>query len=116
MVGIDHALGYAALARNSIDVKDAYSTDAKIAENDLVVLEDDEKFFPRYDAVFLFRFALSEEAMGALRKLEGTIDEAKMTQLNAEAERTKNYARAASLYFGSNAGSTSTFGSLGFGK
>src|SRR5205085_4621363 len=60
VVGIDHALGYAALARNSIDVKDAYSTDAKIAENDLVVLEDDEKFFPRYDAVFLFRFALSE--------------------------------------------------------
>ena len=34
--GIDHALGYAALADGSIDVKDAYSTDAKIAENDLV--------------------------------------------------------------------------------
>ncbi len=33
--GIDHALGYAALATGEIDVKDAYSTDAKIAENDL---------------------------------------------------------------------------------
>ena len=29
--GIDHALGYAALANGSIDVKDAYSTDARIA-------------------------------------------------------------------------------------
>src|SRR6266496_1552369 len=41
VIGIDHALGYAALANGSIDVKDAYSTDAKIEENDLVVLEDD---------------------------------------------------------------------------
>src|SRR5204863_6131708 len=40
VIGIDHALGYAALAKGSIDVKDAYSTDAKISENDLVVLED----------------------------------------------------------------------------
>src|SRR4051812_24733118 len=38
--GIDHALGYAALTKGDIDVKDAYSTDAKIAENDLVALHD----------------------------------------------------------------------------
>ena len=99
VIGIDHALGYAALANGSIDVKDAYSTDAKISENDLVVLEDDHHFFPPYKAVFLFRFALAEPAISALRKLEGTIDEPKMTRLNAEAERTKNYTRAASLYF-----------------
>jgi len=99
VVGIDHALGYAALKSGEIEVKDAYSTDAKIAEYDLVVLEDDHRFFPRYDAVFLFRFQLSTEAISTLRKLEGTIDEQKMTRLNAEAERTKNYARAASLYF-----------------
>src|SRR5205807_6676978 len=94
VIGIDHALGYAALANGSIDVKDAYSTDAKISENDLAVLDDDENFFPQYKAVFLFRHALSEQAIDALRKLEGTIDDTKMTQLNAEAERTKNYARA----------------------
>ena len=41
VVGIDHALGYSALANGSIDVKDAYSTDAKIEQNDLIVLEDD---------------------------------------------------------------------------
>jgi osmoprotectant transport system permease protein len=110
VIGIDHALGYAALAKGSIDVKDAYSTDAKISENDLFVLEDDRQFFPQYKAVFLFRFALPEPAISALRKLEGTIDEAKMVRLNAKAERTKNYARAASLYFEPNATSTSAFG------
>src|SRR5258707_6729600 len=99
VIGIDHALGYAALANGSIDVKDAYSTDAKIEENDLVVLEDDLRFFPKYEAVFLFRSSMSPGAISVLRKLEGTIDEAKMVRLNAEAERTKNYTRAAGLYF-----------------
>jgi osmoprotectant transport system permease protein len=110
VIGIDHALGYAALVKGSIDVKDAYSTDAKISENDLVVLEDDRQFFPQYKAVFLFRFALPAPAISALRKLEGTIDEAKMVRLNAKAERTKNYARAASLYFEPDSTSTSAFG------
>ncbi len=108
VIGIDHALGYAALKSGEIDVKDAYSTDAKISELDLVVLNDDENFFPRYDAVFLFRFEMPAQAIAALHKLEGTIDEQKMIRLNAEAERTKDYARAASLYFGDNARSTTT--------
>jgi len=103
--GIDHALGYAALANGEIDVKDAYSTDAKIAENNLVVLTDDQNFFPRYDAVFLYRVSLDEKKTALLKTLEGTINEALMTRLNAEAEQTKNYAKAASLYFESRGGS-----------
>jgi osmoprotectant transport system permease protein len=97
--GIDHALGYAALANGSIDVKDAYSTDAKIEENDLVVLEDDLRFFPKYVAVILFRSSMSPGAISALRRLEGTLDEKRMIHLNVEAERTKNYTFAANLYF-----------------
>src|SRR5436309_9813518 len=98
VMGIDHALGYAALANGSIDVKDAYSTDAKIADNDLVVLDDNLKFFPNYDAVVLFQLSMRPDAIAALHRLEGTLDEKRMTALNAEAERTKNYTRAASLY------------------
>ncbi len=108
VIGIDHALGYAALKSGEIDVKDAYSTDAKIAEYDLVTLNDDLEFFPRYEAVFLYRLSLPGSTIAALRKLEGTINEAKMIRLNAEAERAKNYARAASLYFDNGARSTST--------
>jgi osmoprotectant transport system permease protein len=98
--GIDHALGYAALANGSIDVKDAYSTDARIAEDNLVVLDDDLHFFPQYKAVFLYRLGTDPRALTALEKLAGTLDTTRMARLNAEAERTKNYALAAALYFG----------------
>jgi osmoprotectant transport system permease protein len=99
IIGIDHALGYSALANGSIAVKDAYSTDAKIEQNDLFVLEDDLHFFPKYEAVFLFRSSTRADAIAALRRLEDTLDETRMIRLNAEAERTKNYASAADLYF-----------------
>ncbi len=99
IVGIDHALGYGALVNGSIAIKDAYSTDAKIEQNDLFVLEDDLHFFPKYEAVFLFRSSTRADAIAALQHLEGTLDETRMIRLNAEAERTKNYARGADLYF-----------------
>lgn len=97
--GIDHTLGYAALANGSIDLKDAYSTDAKIAEYHLVVLQDDLSFFPQYQAVFLYRLNTPPLALAAIRTLEGNIDAVLMTRMNADAERTKDYAHAAALYF-----------------
>jgi osmoprotectant transport system permease protein len=96
--GIDHAIGYAALARGSIDLKDAYSTDAKTQENELVALQDDLHFFPEYKAVFLYRMNLDPRAVEALNHF-GQIDEAKMIALNAAAEQTKDYAYAGSLFF-----------------
>jgi osmoprotectant transport system permease protein len=110
VIGIEHALGYRALANESIDVKDAYWTDAKIEQYDLVVLEDDLQFFPKYEAVFLFRLSMSADAIAALRRLEGTLDEKRMIRLNAEAERTKSYTRAADLYFEHAAGSRNSVG------
>ncbi len=99
VAGIEHGIGYEALRKGDIDVKDAYSTDAKIGESDLVALQDDLQFFPQYKAVFLYRLNLPPEAVSALRKLEGTLDEKRMIRLNAESGRTKNYGRAADLYF-----------------
>jgi len=110
VIGIDHALGYSALADGSINVKDAYSTDAKIEQNDLVVLEDDLHFFPKYEAVFLFRLSMRPEAIAALRHLDGTLDEKRMIRLNAEAERAKNYTKAADLYFERSGGSAKPTG------
>jgi osmoprotectant transport system permease protein len=108
VIGIDHALGYAALKNGAIDVKDAYSTDAKIAEYDLIALKDDLGFFPRYDAVFLYRLSLPASAIAVLRTLEGRLDETRMIRLNAEAERTKDYTRAANLFFGNRNPTTGT--------
>lgn len=97
--GIEHALGYLALCNREIDVKDAYTTDANIAGSDLEVLADDLKFFPEYKAVFLFRLDTPPRAIKALRRLEGTLNEATMIELNAIAQRTKEYSSAADWYF-----------------
>jgi osmoprotectant transport system permease protein len=100
VLGIDHALGYSALVKGEIDVKDAYSTDAKIGDYGLVTLIDDLHFFPQYKAVFLYRKTLSPQDAHALNELSNSIDEARMIRLNSEAERTKNYAAAAQQFFG----------------
>jgi osmoprotectant transport system permease protein len=105
--GIDHGLAYAALSGNQIDVTDAYSTDAQIGQFNLEVLKDDQGFFPQYKAIFLYRLSLPPKAVVALESLKGKIDEPFMIRMNAEAEKTKDFTRAASLYFekaGANAG------------
>ena len=106
VLGIDHGLGYSALAKGEIDVKDAYSTDAKIGDYGLVTLIDDLEFFPQYKAVFLYRKTLKPEAAHALNNLSNSIDEARMIRLNSEAERTKNYAAAAQQFFGTTEGAS----------
>ena len=73
--GLEHALAYVALNNAEIDLMDAYSTDAKLAEYDLTVLEDDLDFFPKYHAVFLYRLDTDQAAIDAIRRLEGNINE-----------------------------------------
>jgi osmoprotectant transport system permease protein len=87
--GIDHGISYEALAAGRIAVTDIYSTDAKIAELKLVVLEDDLAYFPRYDALLLYRLDAAERlpaAWRAIASLEGRITAARMIAMNGEAE------------------------------
>ncbi|HET6552897.1 MAG TPA: glycine betaine ABC transporter substrate-binding protein [Dyella sp.] len=87
--GLDHTLSYRALASGAVDAIDLYSTDAEIAYYHLSVLEDDRRYFPRYQAVFLYRLALERDApgfVGALKQLAGRIDEPAMRRMNAEAK------------------------------
>ena len=87
--GIDHGLAYEAIAQKQIDAIDIYSTDAKIDKYGLTVLADDRNYFPRYDAVLLYRADLPQrlpKTWAALQKLEGTIDDAAMRRMNAAAE------------------------------
>ena len=96
---IEHGLSYAAIASGEIDLMNAYSTDAKLAEYNLVVLEDDLNFFPRYNAVFLYNLNIDSRALKTIEKLAGTIDEEEMIGLNSAAERTNDYTVAAGKYF-----------------
>jgi len=104
---IEHQIGYQGLISDEIDIKDVYSTDAKIAEFGLTILQDDLNFFPKYNAVWLYRLELPAKALAVLDALAGTIDENLMIRLNAEAERTKDYTRAAGLYFQAKSGVSS---------
>jgi osmoprotectant transport system permease protein len=108
--GLDHGLAYEAIAAGKIDVMDIYTTDAKIERYKLRTLEDDRKFFPRYDAVLLYRLDAPQRfprAFEALKKLEGRIDERQMIRMNAAAElEGKSFAQAAAL-LGSGSGSRS---------
>jgi len=87
--GLDHGLAYEALAAGEVDVIDAYTTDAKLRSYGLRVLEDDRGYFPRYDAVLLYRSDLPArlpETLAALDRLAGRIDEDEMGRMNAAAE------------------------------
>ena len=53
--GLDHGIAYDAIAAKQVDVIDIYTTDAKIDHLGLTVLDDDRGYFPRYDAVVLYR-------------------------------------------------------------
>ena len=87
--GLDHGIAYAAQAEKQVDVIDIYSTDAKIAEYKLRVLDDDLHYFPRYDAVLLYRLdapARFPAQWQAIAALEGTIPAARMIAMNAAVE------------------------------
>lgn len=88
-IAVDHGLAYGALAAGQIDVMDIYTTDAKIGHLGLQVLEDDRGYFPRYDAVLLYRLDVPQRfpaAWQALQGLAGRIDEKAMIAMNARAE------------------------------
>jgi osmoprotectant transport system permease protein len=86
--GLAHDLAYRALAAGAIDATDLYSTDAEIRHYRLRVLVDDRRFFPEYQALWLYRADLESrpEAVEALRRLEGRIDEAAMIAMNHRAK------------------------------
>ncbi len=85
--GLDHDLAYRALHDRAVDVIDVYTTDAEIAEDHLRVLNDDRGYFPRYDAVLLYRLdsAAREPALAAtIRQLSQRISVEDMRNMNAE--------------------------------
>ncbi|MEG8126771.1 ABC transporter permease subunit [Xanthomonas hortorum pv. gardneri] len=85
--GLDHDLAYRALQSGAIEVTDLYSTDAEIPYYQLQVLRDDRRYFPEYQAVFLYRKDLAQRApamLKTLQGLQGRIDEATMQRLNAQ--------------------------------
>ncbi|TFW02996.1 ABC transporter permease subunit [Oxalobacteraceae bacterium OM1] len=105
--GLDHGIAYEALAHGQIDVIDIYSTDAKIRQYGLRVLNDDRHYFPSYEAVLLYRLDAAQrfpQAWQALQGLAGRIKEQDMIAMNAQAElEGKPFAAIAAQFLGNGA-------------
>ena len=94
-------LTYTALASNKVDLIAGNSTDGRIAALDLVQLEDDRRYFPPYEAVFVIRRDvkdLAPESSDArlihplvlvMSKLGGAISTEEMRKLNYEVDGAK---------------------------
>lgn len=92
VTGLDHDVSYRQLALGAIDLMVVYTTDAKILEMDLAVLEDDRRCFPKYDAVLLYREDLESrypKALAAVERLAGAVPVAAMSRMNGRAERDR---------------------------
>jgi osmoprotectant transport system substrate-binding protein len=82
---MDLGLLYQALAKKKIDMAAGNSTDALLSEQKFMVLTDDKKVFPPYNACFVVREDLVQQNAGvklALTMLSGRISEETMRSLN----------------------------------
>jgi len=89
---MDLGLTYKALASNEVDLIAGNSTDGLISSLGLVVLDDDRRFFPAYDAAVVYRKDTDEKCRAASRAFESlgdSIDDATMRRLNYEVDGKK---------------------------
>jgi osmoprotectant transport system substrate-binding protein len=94
---MDLGLLYRALQNNQVDIVAGSNTDGLIAALDLVVLEDDQHYFPPYDAVPIVRRATLDrhpEITGALTRLSGLISADDMRRMNYAVDGEKKDAAA----------------------
>jgi osmoprotectant transport system permease protein len=89
---MDLSLTYIALASGKVDLIAGNSTEGRIAAMDLMQLEDDRRYFPPYEAVYLVRqdsLARVPALQEVLRKLAHSITTEEMRQLNYEVDANK---------------------------
>jgi osmoprotectant transport system permease protein len=89
---MDLSLTYIALQSGQVDLIAGNSTEGRIAALDLVQLEDDRRYFPPYEAVYLVRqdtVAAVTELKETLIKLAGAITTDEMRQMNYEVDANK---------------------------
>lgn len=89
---MDLSLTYIALASNKVDLIAGNSTEGRIAAMDLVQLEDDRRYFPPYEAVYLVRrdsLTRVGPLRGVLTRLANAISTEEMRRLNYEVDANK---------------------------
>jgi len=100
--GMDPGLVYKAIAENQVDVISGFATDGRIPAFNLVVLDDDLKFFPPYFAAPVVRMDLLAKApkvAEVLNRLAGKISDDAMAALNYTVDGKKQEAEAVAKDF-----------------
>jgi osmoprotectant transport system permease protein len=99
---MDSSLMYQAVRESQVDVISAFSTDGRIAAFDIELLRDERGVIPPYDAIVLVGARLSKtmpQALQALARLEGRIDEAAMQRMNLRVDQGGELPRAVAEQF-----------------
>lgn len=94
--GMDAGITYQALASKQVDVISAFATDGRIPALNLVVLQDDQHFFPPYFAASVVRqdlLAKDPKVADVLNKLGGKINDQTMAGLNLQVDQDKKEPR-----------------------
>lgn len=91
-VDMDSGLKYQAIKSGQVDVIDIFTTDGQLYNANLVVLEDDKKMYPSYQAGTVIREETLKkypELKKALSKLDNILDNQQMAELNYKVETQK---------------------------
>ncbi|MDF0725814.1 glycine betaine ABC transporter substrate-binding protein [Cytobacillus sp. S13-E01] len=99
---IDPDLQYTAAKDGQIDIITAFSTDARIAQYGLVVLEDDKNFFPPYYAAPIIRKEVLDANPGladTINELSNILSDARMIELNAKVNIDKMQPKEVAIEF-----------------
>jgi len=86
---MDLSLTYRALQTGELDIIAGNSTDGLIAALDLFQLEDDKRYFPPYQAVFIARQDVTGTLNDTFEKLRNAISTDEMRRLNYEVDGKK---------------------------
>jgi osmoprotectant transport system permease protein len=96
---MDLSLTYRALQSGELDIIAGNSTDGLIAALDLFQLEDDKRYFPPYQAVFVARGEKTDVLSAVFAKLHNAISTDEMRRLNYEVDANKRTAREVAAEF-----------------
>jgi glycine betaine/choline ABC-type transport system substrate-binding protein len=77
---MQYGLIYRAVDAGEVDVAAAYSTDSRIARMGLVMLPDDQEFFPAYNGAYVFSDEVIEEYSDVIELINSTLGGAISTE------------------------------------
>lgn len=92
LIDLEASLMYQAITQGEVDVICAFSTDGRIVEHDLRVLQDDKHFFPPYEAAPVIRretLRRHPHLETILTKLSSQLDDQSMRRLNGQVDIQK---------------------------